>query len=101
MDQRQFIEHGLFFFTRRMKLVGPGIAHFDMAGRTGTGAAAQAADIKAVLADDFHDPPAFHGFHLVVAAGLIFNPNETHSLSPFAALSVRYFLTLCHHPDFV
>ena len=55
-----------------------------MAGRAGAGAAAQAADVETVLADDFHDPPALDSVELVAPAVLVDNAESCPSRHPFA-----------------
>ena len=42
---------------------------------------AQAAYLEAMIADDFHDPPAFHGRKLVVPAVQIRDANDAHWLN--------------------
>ena len=39
-----------------------------MAGRAGAGPAAQSLDFETMLTDDFHDPPSFDGFDLMLLA---------------------------------
>ena len=40
--------------------------------------AAQAADLETMLADDLHDPPAFHGIELVVIPVQVRYSNDAH-----------------------
>jgi hypothetical protein len=62
--------------------------NFHMAGRTGARAAAEATDLKAMLTDDFHDPPAFNSIENMAHIIGVYDLNHAHISLLFASPDV-------------
>src|SRR5262249_53526361 len=69
---------GLFVVIGRVELVDPVLCDHDMAGGTGAGAAAEPAGLEAVLANDFHHPPALRSLQFVRSAIQIGHADHAH-----------------------
>ena len=66
-----FVEHIIFVCGFLGDLVDPLFIYIDVAGGAGAGAAAFGLYGEAVIADDFHEAPAFGGFELMGLSVLI------------------------------